>query len=392
MRKKIFVAVLSGSLVLGGGAYTAYARTGHDSPTARPAAAAVATAEVVKTNLSDYWTESGTVGYGKQRILRGIQAGVITWLPKQGRTVARGDTLYRVGDRPVALFYGSSPMFRDIGTVGMIGRDIKLLVTNLRALGYRVGDQPDPGTSVTVQGDQAPPESTEEGAAGATPAAPSSYRTVVTAQDGVFTASLKDALKRWQAAEGVRPADGTLKLGDVLVLPGAVRVGAAATQLGGDAAGNLMAVSDRTKVVTVDIAASRADDLKAGHKVQISLPDSTTTGGTVRSVSTNVQAAAEGDDPTSDGPKVQVVITVDKASAIKDISSADVEVRFTGTTKSNVLAVPVGALLALSGGGYGVQIPGGALTAVKVGMFADGMVQITGDGITAGSRVVTTAS
>ena len=88
---------------------------------------------------------------------------------------------------------------------------------------------------------------------------------------------------------------------------------------------------------------------------------------------------------------MQVVIAVDKASAIRNISSADVDVRFTGTTERNVLAVPVGALLALSGGGYGVQISGGALTAVTGGLFADGMVQITGTGITAGTRVVTTS-
>ena len=57
----------------------------------------------------------------------------------------------------------------------------------------------------------------------------------------------------------------------------------------------------------------------------------------------------------------------------------------------HVLAVPVGALLALRDGGYGVQISGGALTAVKVGLFADGMVQISGTGLAAGTRVVTTS-
>jgi hypothetical protein len=181
-------------------------------------------------------------------------------------------------------------------------------------------------------------------------------------------------------------------LGDVLVLPGAVRVGVASAQLGDDATGNLMAISDQAKAVSVEIDASRADDLRAGQKVRITLPDSSATGGTISSVSSNVQSdRSDGGDPGSDGPKVQVVIAVDKTSAIRNISSADVDVRFTGTTERNVLAVPVGALLALSGGGYGVQISGGALTAVKVGLFADGMVQITGTGIAAGTRVVTTS-
>ncbi|GAA2623635.1 efflux RND transporter periplasmic adaptor subunit [Paractinoplanes durhamensis] len=363
------ILLLAGVLALAGGAaYAVHARSGPEAPPARPVA--VATAEVVKTDLSDYWSESGTVGFRGQRTLRGVQAGVLTWLPRPGRTISRGGTLYRVGDRPVALFYGSSPMFRDIGTVGMVGRDVKVLAANLRALGYRIGPQPSPGTTVTT-----------------VTTVTTGVPTVVTAQDGVFTAALQAAVKRWQAAIGVRPATGILARGDVLVLPGAVRVGAAAAQLGDDATGNLMAVSDQAKAVTVVIDAGRADDLKAGQKVRITLPDSTAAGGTISSVSSNIQADAEG----ADGPKVRVVVAVDDASAIKNVSSADVDVRFTGTTRRNVLAVPVGALLALRGGGYGVQVSGGALTAVKVGLFADGMVQIDGTGIAAGTRVVTTS-
>ncbi|MGC4746724.1 efflux RND transporter periplasmic adaptor subunit [Micromonospora sp. DT201] len=401
MRTKTLIIVTCGTLALGGVVYAVHASLGDDSPAAQSAAAQVATAEVVQTDLSDYWTESGTVGYRKQRVLRGVAPGVLTWLPQPGSTIARGDTLYRSGDRPVTLFYGSSPMFRDIDTVGMVGRDVKVLADNLRALGYRIGDQPAPGTRVTVQGGPAPAASGQGPDAEANRAGPAStaaasdteaYRTVVTSKDAVFTRSLKDAVKRWQAAEEIRPATGTVTLGDILVLPGAVRVGAASAQLGDDATGNLMAISDQDKAVSVEIDASRASDIRAGQKVQITLPDSSDTNGTIDSVSSNIQASSsDGGDSGPEGPKVQVVIAVDNASKIQNISSASVEVRFTGTTEHDVLAVPVGALLALSGGGYGVQISEGALTAVKVGLFADGMVQITGTGITAGTRVVTTS-
>ncbi|MEU7586919.1 efflux RND transporter periplasmic adaptor subunit [Micromonospora sp. NPDC049230] len=407
--KPLIITITCGVLALGGVAYAVHASAGDDSPAGQPAAARVATAEVVRTDLSDYWAESGTVGYRKQRTLRGVAPGVLTWLPQPGSTIARGDIMYRSGDRPVILFYGSSPMFRDIDVVGMVGRDVKVLADNLRALGYRIGSQPAPGTRVTVQGGPPPaannPATNDQGTNGEAtnggankPGSPpatagtGAYQTVVTSQDAVFTRSLKDAVKRWQTAKGVRPATGTVTLGDILVLPGAVRVGTASAQLGDDATGNLMAISDQAKAVTVEIDASRADDLRAGQKVQISLPDSSPTSGTVTSVSSNVQAAQTDDgNPGAEGPKVQVVIAVDDASAIQNISSATVEVRFTGTTEHDVLAVPVGALLALSGGGYGVQISDGALTAVKVGLFADGMVQISGTGITAGTKVVTTS-
>jgi multidrug efflux pump subunit AcrA (membrane-fusion protein) len=152
-----------------------------------------------------------------------------------------------------------------------------------------------------------------------------------------------------------------------------------------------MSVTASTKTVTVSATASEAESIEAGDKVRITLPDSSTTPGTVGSVSTNVRPEGEDDAGEADEPKVDVSITFDKPAKVRRLTSADVDVRFTGTTKHDVLAVPVGALLALSGGGYGLQISGGALTRVETGFFADGMVQVTGPGIAEGTRVVTTS-
>ena len=349
-------------VLAGGGLYARRALADRNVSPAPSAAVQVATAKVIRTDLSDYWSETGAVGYRKQRTLRGAAAGVVTWLPRAGSAVARGGTLFRVNDRPVSLFYGSTPMFRDLGTVGLVGRDVRVLADNLRALGYRIGEQPAAGSPV--------------GAGDA--------KVQVTRDDAVFTEALKAAVQRWQRDRRIQPAGGVLKLGDVLVLPGKVRVGAASAKLGDDATGDVLAVSDQTKAVSVEIDANRADDVRTGQQVRITLPDSTVTTGTVGSVSTDVQK----DDDT---PKVQVVLAIDKPAALDGLTSADVEVHFTGTTVRHVLAVPVGALLALSGGGYGVQVAGGALIAVKVGLFADGLVQVAGNGLTEGASVVTTA-
>jgi peptidoglycan hydrolase-like protein with peptidoglycan-binding domain len=353
MRTKIIAFVL-GLAAMGGGLYAHRALAGGEAKPAPSPSAELATAEVVKTDLADYWTETGTVGYRKQRTLRGAAAGVVTWLPRSGSVVTRGNALFRVNDRPVALFYGSTPMFRDIATVGLEGRDVRMLANNLRALGYRIGDQP-------------------KGVPG---------------YDAVFTDALQAAVRKWQTFRGIRPANGQVKLGDFLVLPGKVRVGAITAKLGDDATGDVLAVSDEAKAVSVEIDASRADDVRAGQKVRITLPDSRTTTGTVGSVSTEVRTDPA---PSADAPKVRVAVAVDKPAAIANLTSADVEVRFTGTTVRGVLAVPVGALLALTGGGYGVQLAGGKLTAVKVGLFADGMVQVSGAGLVAGASVVTTS-
>ena len=65
--------------------------------------------------------------------------------------------------------------------------------------------------------------------------------------------------------------------------------------------------------------------------------------------------------------------------------------QFAAETLEGVLAVPVGALVALSEGGYAVQPAGGGLVAVRIGMFAKGLVQVTGDGLAEGDAVVTTS-
>jgi len=58
----------------------------------------------------------------------------------------------------------------------------------------------------------------------------------------------------------------------------------------------------------------------------------------------------------------------------------------------HVLAVPVSALLALAGGGYGLEVvtPSGAhrIVGVTAGIFAVGRVQVSGPGIVAGTKVV----
>jgi len=64
-------------------------------------------------------------------------------------------------------------------------------------------------------------------------------------------------------------------------------------------------------------------------------------------------------------------------------------------SRKGVLAVPVAALLALREGGYGVAIVDGdgrRVVKVETGMFADGLVEVTGDGLAEGTKVEVPAS
>jgi hypothetical protein len=109
----------------------------------------------------------------------------------------------------------------------------------------------------------------------------------------------------------------------------------------------------------------------------------------VTAISTSTQAA-DGADPNS-APKVNVTVTLTGPGAASRIDSADVEVEFLSETHKGVLAVPVGALLALSEGGYAVQVSGAGLIPVQTGLIADGMAEVSGSGLRAGLKVVTTA-
>ena len=67
-----------------------------------------------------------------------------------------------------------------------------------------------------------------------------------------------------------------------------------------------------------------------------------------------------------------------------------VDVGFTASERKDVLTVPVAALLALAEGGYGVRSSTAATTrivAVETGLFADGRVEVTGDGLAEGMTV-----
>src|SRR5690349_22402633 len=114
------------------------------SPVARPATSdgpgGSATVAVQRADLSTTRTMQGSLGYGVPRTIRAT-TGTVTWLPKVGAAVRRGQALYRNDDHPVIVFYGSTPLFRRLDTAGVTGRDVRVVVDNLRALGYRTGDQ-----------------------------------------------------------------------------------------------------------------------------------------------------------------------------------------------------------------------------------------------------------
>ena len=355
-----------------------------DSPTPRSTSAALVIAQVQKTDLSDSRTLDGTLGYGSPKTLKGARDGTITFLPGQGTILERGSEVARVDDQPVFVFYGTTPLFRDLNQVGMAGRDVRMVADNLTALGYDIGAQPAVGRLISPS--PAGPADGKDPTGKATKNAKRTTHQVRVRQgDSVLTTQLKSAIGRWRHNQGL--TGSVLHPGDVLILTGAARVQGRAADVGDPGIGPLLTVTSRTKHVTVEVSSTDLSEIHLHQKVAITLPSQRTVGGHVRSISpvADPQAGVDG----AETPKQSVSISVDKASSIRELDAATVTVTFGVNQRKGVLAVPVGALLALSGGGYAVQPVQGPLVPVETGLFADGMVQVTGADLRAGLKVVT---
>ncbi|TCB94305.1 hypothetical protein E0H26_21710 [Micromonospora zingiberis] len=342
----------------------------------------VATTAIERRDLSTTRTLPGAIGYGAARPLAGHLAATVTWLPRSGATIKRGGQLWRADDRPVVLFYGGMPMYRDIAGLHLVGRDVRIVADNLGTLGYPIGRQPSTGELVPPH---APARST--GGDGESGAGAGGEQQRVRSGEGVLTAALIAAIKRWQTDLGV-PATGTIPMGHVEVASGAIRVEAVTGQPGAPANTPLLSVTAVRKVITVGAELADAASIKRGDRVKVELPDERTVPARVLAVGRDLVTA---DNGVGTGPQVlAVTVAVDKPQTIANLDSGEVQVRFAGRTAADVLVAPVEALVALREGGYAVQTPTG-LVAVRTGMFADGWVEITGDGLTEGTELVVPA-
>ncbi|MET9385418.1 peptidoglycan-binding protein [Streptomyces sp. NPDC002928] len=342
---------------------------GGNTPAAAPSGPA-RTAEVEQTTLTRSETVAGTLGYGDASSVQaagggssepaggdakgssagddsGDGAGTLTWLPGEGDVIKRGEAVYSVDEDKVPLLYGSTPLYRTLD-VGAEGADVKLLEKNLVALGY---------TGFTV--------------------------------DEEYTSATADAVKAWQEDLG-REETGKVAPGDAVVASGAKRVAEVKSARGNAASGEVLTWTGTQRLVTVDLETQYEDLVEEGTKATVKLPDGTEADATVTHVG-NAATAQPADSGGSSGTTtLPVTLSVKDQKKLGRYQAAPVDVTLAAETRKSVLAVPVNALVARKGGGYAVQ----AVTAsgveyrpVKLGLFANGMVEISGDGITKNLKV-----
>lgn len=370
----VVIAALAGALVggLAGGGVAAAASGNSSTVSSSSDRSQVATAPVVRTTLTNTVQVGGSIGYGGSYTVAALRGGggVYTWLPEPGQVIRQDQPVYAVSDEPVPLLYGSIPAYREFEAGMSDGADVGQLTRDLIVLGY--------GAGLT--------------------------------QSNHYSSATAAAVGRWQSALGLA-ATGQIPLGEVVFEPGPIRVTsvtpAAGAPVGG---GTVLTATSTTPVVTVDLDVSEEYLVKPGDAVSVVLPDGTTTvGGHIETVGTVAvcpggsgigaggASGSAGQSPcessgsgTSSTATVTVTITMDSTPSGATLDQAPVNVNITSQTVDNVLAVPVDALLALQGGGYGVEVVTGKtshLAAVTTGMYSDTLVQVSGSGIIAGTLV-----
>ena len=360
-RRRAFLAMGAAAVLAAGVGAGAFAsKSGPFAAKAKPTTSTFngATDTITKGDLQGHTSVTGTLRYSDSRKFKSGFEGVLIQVPASGTVLTQGDVLYRTGTETAYLMRGSLPAWRSFEAGMEDGEDIRQPETALRDLGYF---------------DYEP--------------------------DDHFSWATTSAIMKWQK-ELDMPQTGTIPLGRVVFTSGDMRVGTVTARLGDRVAADteLYDVTSTTQVVDANIKLSDQKLAVVGTTVTIKLPDAKTTTGTITSVGTPTEKSSGSGSGSGSGSSdskervIPITVTLTDASATANFQEVSVTVDLPSQKREGVLSVPVGALLALSPDQYGIEIvaPDGTTrkVAVSVGLFAGGRVEVSGEGVSEGQRVV----
>jgi hypothetical protein len=366
-RALVLVAALV-LVVLAAGGWAARAGLPGRSPAAAVPEVPTGTAVVTRTDVVQRQQVPGTLGFDDGFTVVGQAAGgTLTRLPAPGAVVTRGRALYELDGTRVPLWYGARPAWRELRRGMADGPDVRQLEGNLVALGH------DPDRDITV--------------------------------DAHFDRATAAAVRRWQRATG-RPRTGAVAPGQVVFLPGPVRVTSVSATLGApvEPGTPILAATSTRPVVTVDLDPAFQQLVRRGNRVDVFLPDGATTPGTVTSIGRAAvlpdSQSGEGGENQGGGPEqatITVTVVLIDPRDVRGLDQAPVQVAIVSQARRGVLAVPIAALLAQPGGGYAVEVVDGGTSRrvpVETGLFDEtaGRVEVTGAGLDEGTTVEVPAS
>ncbi|MCL7379810.1 peptidoglycan-binding domain-containing protein [Streptomyces sp. 35G-GA-8] len=381
-RRTALIVVVATAVAAAAGLAATGAFSGDDGSAARAAPGRpAATVKVQRLTLTSTETVDATLGHGEPAAVTdassasvpsaasasgtggtggdgppGADGEFVTWVPREGDTLGRGDAVYRVNEREVPLLYGSIPFYRTLKP-GSQGADVRLLERNLAELGY---------SGFTA--------------------------------DDEYTSGTAAAVEEWQDDLNAEET-GTVRPGDAVVAPGARRVAELKTSPGAVAGGEVLTWTGTERIVSMDLDPRHEALVKEGLRVTVRLPDGGTVVGEVTDIGTvgndnagsGSGAGAGSESRGADEATLPVRLKIGDQKKLGRYQAASVDVILEAGSRENVLAVPVNALMARPGGGYAVEVPaaggGQDMVPVELGTFAGGLVEVKGPGIKEGMDV-----
>ncbi len=305
--------------------------------TVEAAPAEPVTAAVEHATLTSQVRLNAQLSYGDAAPLPAA-GGTITALPAAGTTVQTGQRVYEADGRPVVLFRGARPFWRELSVDQAEGEDVRQLQQNLADLGFYSGDV-----------------------------------------DGGFGWLTRQAVRDWQKSLGAAQT-GVFSPFDVVVAdaPG-IRIAQVTARLG-DAGTSPANYTETTLRATARLTAAQARELTAGTPVVVVLPDGTEIETTLAGVDPGGQPAGDGGETTPP------TATIEFADQEQVAAAGPVAVRIVIRAQDEqpaTLVVPVTALLATADGGYAVEVWDGekaTRTPVEIGLVADARAQVLASG------------
>lgn len=336
------------------------------------AAAAVVTVEAERRDLQTFIDYEATLGFSVFADVTSRLDGTVTEISEAGTELARGDVAYRIDEEPVVILFGALPSWRDLDAEAEDGSDIQQLETNLWALGYTTDLDDGNGPYLTI--------------------------------DGNYDWATAYAVEQWKTDLGIADPDGTFERFRAHYLAGEVRVDEP-VELGATAragvsvftatvttaiadvvdpkAGTVSQQRSPTELVLLEVDIAEQGNFAVGTQVEVVLADGRAATGVVSVVGEVARRSAPGGTSLID---VTVEVTDVPEGGLLE---GPVTVRLIDEQVIGAAAVPVRALVALTEGGYAVEISSGGvetLVGVVTGLFADGWVEVTG--VEPGDQVV----
>jgi peptidoglycan hydrolase-like protein with peptidoglycan-binding domain len=331
-------AMAAAAVVVLNGRTTASAdETRTEEQTAAPAE----TVSVTRRDLREDLSLQGSLSHGDSRQLPIEADGIVTASPEQDTVLQPGDEAIRVDNRPVTLAEGGVPLYRELRGVNGNERD----EANDR-IGLQEGPDVEQLQRFLIDAGFDDDERLEV--------------------DAIFGLTTERAVKAWQKDVG-HPATGRIDRSQLVFIDEPVRV--ESSPLVGSRFDEIRVGMVRP-IVTLEVSNRQRPFFQEGTAVSIE-----TDAGVAEGQVTGLKRTTGPDGST----RHSVEIEFSGSGVPTDAETA--EVTSTRIIAENVTTVPVRALVALSEGGWALQVesPDGAqLTSVQLGDVVDGIAEITG--------------